>query len=329
MKNNLTWNDVLKSRMEIFGFAALWILLFHIGIYNKPPKALLYIFNKGAFGVDLFLFLSAIGLHKSISKNNLKSFYANRIKRVFIPYLVTSLPFFVWYDFINHQNGIINFLLHISTLSYWTINQHQLWYVPFILILYLLYPLLNYTDQKTKHMSSIILIILIILLTVLLDEADILTTRGRFTLGRFPIFMLGILLSEHIFKWTNENREIGSTTINLSLLFIPILIIGGSFIKSPYLFYLFGISVIPYIFFLSSFFSGKYRFITPFKQILSYIGKYSLEIYMIHMLIIEFVAEKGLFHLFPKYLWFALLLLLSLFLSTIVSKISKLIIRYF
>ena len=70
------WDIVLSKRKELFGLSIVGIVFFHIyctyglsftGIDNALGKLLI----RGNIGVDIFLFLSAIGLYNSLSVNNI------------------------------------------------------------------------------------------------------------------------------------------------------------------------------------------------------------------------------------------------------------------
>lgn len=101
--NSFSWKDVLSYRNELYGLAIFWIVLFHIycnvGFVGKsilPSKvytAISLIMIRGNLGVDVFLFLSAIGLSRSIRNNDIKTFYHHRWNRVFLPYLLLAVLF--------------------------------------------------------------------------------------------------------------------------------------------------------------------------------------------------------------------------------------------
>lgn len=74
---------VSKYRTELMGIATLWVLLFHYGKIGIPIIDSLSTLGYG--GVDIFLFLSGIGLSFSI-KDGVKSFYIKRILRIFPTY---------------------------------------------------------------------------------------------------------------------------------------------------------------------------------------------------------------------------------------------------
>lgn len=73
---NYNWDIVLRKRKELFGLSIIGIVFFHIycsyglssiGLDNTLGKLLI----RGNIGVDIFLFLSAIGLYNSMSINNI------------------------------------------------------------------------------------------------------------------------------------------------------------------------------------------------------------------------------------------------------------------
>ena len=161
LKNNdFTWYNVMECRNELFGISIIWIILFHISnhvwfnfvnfnnIFKVIIKVIKIIISKGNIGVDIFLFLSAIGLSNSILYNSKKIFYKHRFNRVVLPYLLIAIPYFIWYDVCFIKDGIIQLTLNITTLNYWLKGDHPTWYVSFIIIMYLVYPCLYLCDKK-------------------------------------------------------------------------------------------------------------------------------------------------------------------------------------
>ena len=116
----LSFSIFSKYREILMGMAILSILIFHytedcstFGInYNGFVK--LYKTYIGSSGVDIFLLLSGLGLYYSFSKDNtIKNFYFKRVKRVLIPYLIVSVPVYIWYDFFYLSDGIIGFVKNL------------------------------------------------------------------------------------------------------------------------------------------------------------------------------------------------------------------------
>ena len=72
---DLTFSKIMAQRLAVFGISAIWILIFHLqnnlGAIKLPRVPA--IINMGNMGVDIFLFLSAIGLCHSMKKNSIKN----------------------------------------------------------------------------------------------------------------------------------------------------------------------------------------------------------------------------------------------------------------
>lgn len=141
----ITWKLISTYRSQIMGIAIIWIMLFHgLQLYPRVLTVLPVIgniMNRGMMGVELFLFVSGVGLFYSFTKDDhIKSFYLKRIDRVLIPYLLISLPFWIWQD-IWVARDIRKFFLDISLLSFWKDGDRTMWYIGLILLIYAGFPL--------------------------------------------------------------------------------------------------------------------------------------------------------------------------------------------
>lgn len=135
--------DVLtKYRGAVMGIAALWILFFHEWqLLSTEPGKLAdfenYIKRIGFCGVDIFLFLSGIGLVFAIGKKSILSFYYRRLKRVYLPFLIVGIIRAVTEKWTSE-----GFRDNVLCISFYKTNMYSfLWFVPAILTLYLLFPL--------------------------------------------------------------------------------------------------------------------------------------------------------------------------------------------
>lgn len=138
-------------RGELFGFSILTIILFHYcedaekAGFGGAAKALTTIYNLalGSSGVEIFLFLSGMGLFYSFSGNpRLRDFFRKRLTRVLPAYLVFGGAGWLTLDILLRKTGWLPFLLDFSTVSFWTEGRRLVWYISLILILYFLFPLL-------------------------------------------------------------------------------------------------------------------------------------------------------------------------------------------
>ena len=130
--------DIIKKENRFYwmGWAIIMIILCHIQYvcYDDTllMKILRLLFKKGEFGVDIFLFLSIIGLSNSIEKNNLKRFYCNRIKRLFPMYLIFLGISFLFFKPID--NIVKDTVFQITGISNFTGNHFNEWYIPAIIL---------------------------------------------------------------------------------------------------------------------------------------------------------------------------------------------------
>lgn len=148
----------------------IWIFIYHIiyfsySLYNQHIlwKIANYLFSTGYIGVDIFFFLSIYGLCHSNSNNNIKNFYYRRLKKIYPLYAIFLLIiFFTVLDFYTPINIIIYSLLQGSGLAVFKcFNSNIEWFVPSLIFIYTIFPLLYILTKKTKFHSDIICIILL------------------------------------------------------------------------------------------------------------------------------------------------------------------------
>ena len=142
---------ISKHRSEIMGIAMVSIMLFHQPfIWSKYDVFFRFFRFFGHFGVDIFLFLSGFGIAFSLKKNKLYKFYKKRFDRI------VPICFFC---------GLIKYLIctlspsltfHVSR-SWKMLFGFDLWFIRFILICYIVSPLIYWI---IKHYGCIIMIVI-------------------------------------------------------------------------------------------------------------------------------------------------------------------------
>lgn len=144
----LHWGLVSKYRNQLFGFAILWIMCMHSREFTPIPdnallsQSMLYdgIILVGGVGVDMFLFLSGIGLFYALEKKpTLRQFYFHRFQRLLIPYCVIGTAFWVFKDLCLVWKPI-RFLANLSLLSFFVKGNGLFWYIALMIPLYLAAP---------------------------------------------------------------------------------------------------------------------------------------------------------------------------------------------
>ena len=142
MSKRISNNIVIASRGFCMGTAMLMILAFHLS-RGYDIFILKSLFSRGFYGVDIFLFFSALGCSYSYNSNKLSIFYENRAKRV-LPLFYTLICFRIleeWYCS-NELSGI-DVLVTISGISYFKLFGGYWidWYLCALLLLYAAFPL--------------------------------------------------------------------------------------------------------------------------------------------------------------------------------------------
>lgn len=132
----------------------LSIFLFHSMGGDWMPRYIYNIASHGDIGVDVFLFLSAMGLTYSLTNNHdILSFYKRRVWRIMPTYwfIMTGVYLFVYAlisihimpdNYYRIPRSLYELLQTYTTLGFWIKDGlFYLWYIPAILLLYVLFPL--------------------------------------------------------------------------------------------------------------------------------------------------------------------------------------------
>ena len=321
---NLSFN---KYRMELMGFATIWIGLMHVFPELFPDVEIPIIgkiIERGNLGVEIFLFLSGYGLYCSLNKtNNVALFYKKRANRILGAWLILGSLYWIIFGILSKRIGITWLIYNASGLSFWGSGVTTIWYVSYIFIIYLLYPLVYIAQHKTS--SSVLVIICGIVLincTLSVVKSDI-YSNIEIAITRTPIFLIG----SYIAQIHNSKQE--STDKMLLIVWSYVLLTSYLFIISPILqdsnhniavmLYRYGgggISIILLMMLTVVF--QKVNMNVPFV----YYGKVSLEFYLISVFIRNIVS----LYVSEVTLTFFLCIIISLsifFLSTIVANICK------
>ena len=323
-------NDILKSRNALFGISAVWIVLFHIngfvGIPIPPSflhKLLSIFFSFGNTGVDVFLFLSSIGLLFSLKKNSIKDYYVHRLKRIMIPYLLIGLLFYLWYDFVFMKDGIVQFILNWSTLNCWISGQDHMWYISFIVVAYALFPLLYYLDDKTNHLSTVVMIVGCVIFEMLAYHYDLpIYANCERALSRIPVFLVGLLLGDFAYKNKRVPKPFifAITLIGIGTAWVTLHFSLPLFIRR----YMLGVSALGIICFLGYCFD-KSTVLKAISVPFAIVGKYSLEVYLVHISIILVINYYSKWESFDVIFWWITIIIGTIIVSFLLSKVNEVI----
>ena len=222
-------SDLSTYRSQLMGIATLMIIICH-SCASKVimPDSLCYLFCFGNIGVDIFLFLSGIGLYYSLSKNNLSnkendiSFYKKRFYRIYIPYLMVFIPSCLIFMLLG-EYSLYDSILCLSTLEYWLFRRGA-WFVSLIVLLYLVAPFL-YRALNGEHkwiIAMAIVIALMILSNIPIEDQS--STSVPYNIqrafSRTPSFIVGLTIG----RSCKEGKQL---TVTKMAIFIFVSIISS------------------------------------------------------------------------------------------------------
>ena len=301
----------MKNKKLIMFFSALLILIFHfwINIFERTSTFYdieTFIRQICFVGVDIFFFLSSY----SISKRNIenyKEYVIVRFKKVYIPFIIFSLIatfYFKW--------NLKTFILTISGLNLFIKGGGSfLWFVPALMILYMLLPLFNKINNKYK---GVLVFSLWLLLTITISLNSSYSHILIFT-NRIPIILIGSYLS--------KNNIIDKLSKKKYLLIMSFLLIIGILllynfkdINIIYIKDLFYLTAIPFTLGLILLLD-----LIPQNKTINTLGNVTLEMYGIQM-IFGYKIATIIFKLFVNSL-------ISNIITIIIIILLSLIINYF
>lgn len=212
--------NISRFRGEHMGMAMLFIILFHV--FLPRTDDFFGLRRMGNLGVDMFLFLSGIGLWFSWSKVRIESlsdfcreykdFYKRRLVRVYPAWFLIACIYYIPKDLFN--GSIIP--LHLGNWGgadacvealgdilinwdFWLNDELTFWYIPATMMLYLFAP--PYMELIRRHPIYHWLVVVMVMWCVLVQYVTpIHHAVGHIEIfwSRVPIFFLGINMGEAV-----------------------------------------------------------------------------------------------------------------------------------
>ena len=336
----LNFGSFSYFRNAIYGFAALWIVIFHGEIlaniraeFDPSIRLITDTIDMGNIGVDVFVFLSGIGLYFSYSKKpKLGTFYYKRFVRVYIPYLIMTLPYIIYFYVVGEMDLSL-MIRTILTLNTWTgeIDPVDFWYVSAILVFYLLYPLIfrlvfrekkagKLSQEKAEFWRMITLVLMMLAVSVIFyyTSADIYNMYSRM-LSRFATFIVGAYAG----KLVKEKKP-----FHEGFLIASIVILAGAYplyecdiLPGVWARFYGSLTGIALVFLLSQFF----LLVSEWKidRFFAFFGTFSLEIYVLS------IIARRIYYYTPWYtdgyafLHYMIVMVFTIFVAWLVSKIEQ------
>lgn len=331
----MSLNIISRYRSVLFGISIISIILFHYcedyvnAFQNGNVGSNLIVFGYykmiSSLGVEVFIFLSGLGLFYSMSNySNVIRFYEKRVKRLIVPYVFVGIIFWGVFDLILNKEGITRFIKDFTFVTFFTEGQRTIWFIGVIFIFYLVFPLVyKLILSQAGVIKTLILIIGIYGINYsILQLWPNIYYNIEIGIMRFPIFILGALCA-YLIKNDVQNQ-------NKIMIFFAIAIglalkLADVFVDMPQYwsriittFYAIALILIVCII------VDKLHW-QKFNSAMEKVGEYSLELYMIHVCLRKIMKSIGVYTCeFPIYIGIIMIsIILSVFLHMIISAIEK------
>ena len=329
----MNYELISRRRSELMGFAIIIVMLFHV---NTPrADAFFGLRRMGNLGVDIFLFLSGIGLWFSWAKQqDWKRFYINRALRIYPAWLLVAGYFYISHFHYGHPryalpfggtgnagvDSVIDLVGEVLfNWDFWLHDELTFWYVPATMMLYIFAPM--YMELVRRWPVYRWLVVLPLMWPIMVQYiTPIHQAVGHIEIfwSRVPIFFLGINIAESIRQKKTIDRAAWPMVIGLFVVSLGACIWleqmrHGRFplYTERMLYIVLAVTTVLIVSKLSN---------PVLCKALAWVGGISLEIYLVH---IEFIL-KPLYRLHLGYWPTALLLIaISLPVAWIVAQVSN------
>ncbi len=345
--NNYAFNLGLTSeyRDELFGIAIIAIVIFHYcadfngaidiikeKIYAEPfllKTCILKDYFKwiSSVGVEIFVFLSGMGLYFSFEKNNnLAQFYKKRYLRILPAYIIVASVFWAIKDFKFKGVGIEGYFQDITFYSFFTNGVHTIWFILLMLVLYAVFPLIfKLLDNKNRNMWLIFMLILTYGFPIMLYNIDIASYNNiSIAITRIPLFVIGCYFGKRI----KQGDEIASSKVFIFVIIALFLKYCRVYLKldsyiDRYFDGIYSLGLIIIITCAVMVFGKSAKI----NSVWRFFGKYSLEIYIIHVTMRNLMKEFGFdaYRISQYFVMIFIAVILSVLLNKLCGKITHLL----
>ncbi len=278
----------MKNKKVIMSFSALMIIIFHLWINITKPNTNIYLIETylryiGYIGVDIFFFVSAYSLANN-KIDNYSNFIIKRFKKIYLKFIIFGVIAFFF-----NKWSFLKLLKIIFGIEFLTKGGGSfLWFIPAIMIIYILLPLYKKLDNKYKIITPIITIITYLILVITLSINK--KTTLLIFINRIPIILFGYYFSKlKIFEKLQKNNLL-YYCVALCLTIFGLLFNYYLYFNHFYLSYfqdIFYVLSIPLII-------GVILLLDKIKvnKLFNYLGSITLEVYAIQMIFGYYLTGK-------------------------------------
>ena len=286
---------ISKYRSVLMGIAILMIMFCHFDValshHDMPVNSFARICHTFTVGVDIFLFLSGVGLYYSYTKKRITymTFQKKRILRLFPLYFLIAGITYIIYDVIISHFGFGKVFRDIFFISWFTEASTKYWYILAIAVFYLLFPFLyNFIHSGSNGLFKTVLISVCwwISIEVICYFIPV-VSHFRIALERLPIFVFGIYCGKLSYDKVKLGRKpiafiaFGGYIFFL-LLKVPIIKNIAEQLYYPMRAFL-SLSIIVTVIFIFEWLEDKLKTVySSLVVIIGWFGSVTLELYLLH-----------------------------------------------
>jgi len=281
-----------KFRPVWMALAMIWIVIYHTG-YPFKVRLFEWIVEVGYGGVDIFMFASGIGCYCSLAKRpDTLSFYKRRALKIYPTYWSFLIFWFIEKKWAG-ELALSSIIGNVLGIQSFTGNWNEVnWYLSGIILAYLLAPLFFELIKHGKFNRKIIygtFFVLLIATTAFWNSLHM-----NIIVIRVPLFYLGMLYAEFVsngkvLQIKDKILIIGTSLVGWLLLFVSRHFFSD-YLRTiglwwyPFILIVPGLCLVIDLIFEVIIKSKPGRIL---YSVLSYIGKYTFEIFLVHLLIFD------------------------------------------
>lgn len=316
-----------SNRTFLMGMAILSIMLFHQSwIYGWNPIFAFFHFY-GNWGVDVFFFVSGFGLYHSLKKDDrIFPFYYRRIIRILPLCLACGLIRYMADHVLPVGTGGYPTGDHPITANWITILSWDRWFIPVIMLYYLLMPLI-YKGINRYGKNLMWLIYLVAIMGVY--EGNINTYTFR-----LPAFCMGVIVSAGLYKNSRCSFTIGCIAIVVAMAYKFMIVIDSPWIHNDnytYIILSLGIVVLCYLLTriipLQFMERGVWGSSVLMKS-LGFLGRHTLEIYLVHETVYRYAYRFMIDTPIPLLVQMTVGIIVSIIIAILINSFVKGILRF-
>ena len=191
----------MKNKKTIMAVSALFIIIFHLWINITSSVIEMFLKQLCVIGVDLFFFISAYSISKQ-EKIEYKNFVLNRVGKVYFKFIILSLICAIYSKW-----NIIRFLKTVLGIELFIKGGGSfLWFIPAIMLVYLLLPLYKLIDDKHQKITPLVTVLVYLMLSIFISSYTDYNKLFILT-NRIPIILIGFYFAKYkVIEYLNNDK---------------------------------------------------------------------------------------------------------------------------